>query len=80
MQEFLLEVRESKKILLNQSVEWASFDLSQGRVTIYPGHTPIMGEVMPGELIYHANGEEHTLPLTKGFAHITPEQTILLVE
>jgi F0F1-type ATP synthase epsilon subunit len=80
MQEFLLEVRSLEEIFIKEHVEWASFPMQQGQVTIYAGHAPIMGEVIEGELKYGVvSGEIKSILIGSGFAQVHQDRVILLV-
>lgn len=66
-----LQVRSVSKVLVDEAVEWVSFFMEDGQVTIYEGHAPIIGQVLEGELRYKTEKDVRNLEISKGFAHVT---------
>lgn len=50
-----------------------------GEVGILPGHTPLMVALTPGELRIKADGEWRIAAASNGYAEVTPELTIVVV-
>lgn len=51
-----------------------------GYLGILPGHAPLLGELIPGELAYHHEGVQHYLAVTWGFAEVLPDRVIVLAQ
>lgn len=74
-----LQIRSVSKVLVNETVEWVSFLMEDGQVTVYGGHAPVMGQVLEGQVRYKTGKVEKSLEISKGFAHITNEKVVILV-
>ena len=56
----------------------AEFCGSEGKMGIYPRHSPLLAEVAEGELIIHGDGPEKRARAGPGFARILPDSLTIL--
>ncbi len=75
----LLHVKDVSKVLVEKHVEWVSFFMEEGQVTIYAGHEPIMGRVFQGFLKYKLGKDIKSIEILEGFVHVTNEKVVILI-
>lgn len=52
-----------------------------GVFTVYPGHTPLLSNLLPGVLIAtDTAGQEHHFAIHGGFAEVRPDRVIILAD
>lgn len=52
----------------------------QGELGIYPMHTPLMTEIVPGEIAVRRRGQDTFLAVGPGFAEITGDRVSVLTD
>jgi F-type H+-transporting ATPase subunit epsilon len=62
------------------AVDSVTLPTANGQITILPGHQPIIGQTVAGELIYRAQGQEHSYAIDIGFFTLQRDKLSLLVE
>ena len=75
----LTVVTREKKILEIECDE-VVLPAQKGSLGVLPGHTPLLGTLRIGELMYRIGNERHHLVLRWGFAEILPNRVIVLAE
>lgn len=60
-------------------VEMVVMTSKDGEVGIMPGHTPLMVALTPGEIRIKANDAWRVAAASNGYAEVTPELTIIIV-
>ena len=80
MSTLTLEIITPEGAALTRAVESVSFPSAQGQLTLLPGHQPIIGQTVTGELVYRSEGHTHTYAIDNGFFMLKGEKLSLLVE
>lgn len=75
----LTVVTREKKILAAE-VDEVVLPAAKGYLGVLPGHTPLLGTLRIGELMYRQGATRHHLVLKWGFAEILPNRVIVLAE
>ncbi len=52
---------------------------SLGQITILPGHIPLVGNLVPGELVIKSGNSELFLNVTGGFVEVRPNNQIVIL-
>lgn len=61
----------SRKVLDLPTIEWVTIPTRDGEITVLPNHEPLITALVPGVLIVHAEGKEHSFAIGGGVAEIT---------
>ena len=74
-----LTIVTQEKELLSTDIDSLTVMTTSGEVTILPEHIPLMTKLKDSELIYRANGENHSLAVTGGFLNVEPKSTVVVL-
>ena len=78
-QELLLSVLTPEELLYEGSVRWAQIPLEDGLIGIWPGHAPLMGAVVAGEVRYATAKGEGSVAVEGGVLRVDAERCVVLV-
>jgi len=69
-----------ERVVLDEEVEGVVLRTDDGDAAFLPGHTPLVGSVVPG-LVRFLYGEdsEKRFEVTGGLVHVEPERVVVLV-
>ena len=67
---FELEVATPDRLLVREQVSEAEVPLSNGYIGVLPGHSPLLGELGTGELVYVAGGRRRHMMVSGGWAEV----------
>lgn len=79
MTNFALEIYTPTRTFFSGEVESLIMPILDGAYGVESGHEPVTTAIESGELRYKVNGEWHVAAVTRGFAEVKPDRTILLV-
>ncbi len=77
---FLLEIVTPYRKLLSTEVDTLYAPAENGEIGVLAGHTELLTLLRPGVLRYSSGGDTSMVALGRGYAEITHERTIILVE
>lgn len=75
-----LEIVTPEGVICSEQAEMVTLPGIQGELGIYPMHTPLMTEIVPGEIIVRRGGQDHFLAVGPGFAEITGDHVAVLTD
>ena len=75
-----LEVITPEATTFSDQVEMVTLPGINGEMGIYPQHTPLMTQIVPGEAVVRKDGRDLYLALGDGFVEITPERVAILTD
>lgn len=78
---FTLQVRQPFSNSITP-VSWVSVPGQNGSFVVGPNHQPLISALAPeSEVIYHANGAEHTVPVGEGggLVHVRDNAVVLFL-
>jgi F-type H+-transporting ATPase subunit epsilon len=75
-----LEIVTPDHQVVRESVSEVSIPGKKGYLGILPGHSPLLSELMVGELSYVQEGLSHHLAVSWGFAEVLPDRVIVLAQ
>jgi F-type H+-transporting ATPase subunit epsilon len=75
-----LEIITPDSTAYSEDVEMVTLPGVEGQMGIYPQHVPLMTQVVPGEIIVHKDGHDHSLAVGEGMVEITSNQVSILTD
>lgn len=76
----LLEIVTPDKRVFSESVDHVVVPTQAGEIDILPGHIPLLGMVIPGELRIGQGGKSSSMAIDKGFVQIHGDKVSILAE
>jgi F-type H+-transporting ATPase subunit epsilon len=68
-----------EQVLLEEEVEAVTLRTDLGDATFLPGHTPLIGAVVPGLVRFvREGGSEDRFEIKRGLVQVTPERVVVL--
>lgn len=76
-----LDIVSAEKSIYSGRVQQLSVDGQEGGLGIFPGHTPLLTGIKPGEvLLVHENGNKEVFYVSGGLLEVQPEITTILAD
>lgn len=72
-------VSPEKKVYDDTGFDSITIPTESGEITILPEHIPLVGKVIPGEIIARRGGKEESLITLNGFVRLDAEGKILIL-
>ncbi|KKQ95279.1 MAG: ATP synthase epsilon chain [candidate division CPR2 bacterium GW2011_GWC1_39_9] len=70
MKKFKIQVTTPERVIFEEEVEEIILPTASGEITVLAGHVPLIGEIIPGEMIVKNGKEEKITLLLGGFVHV----------
>ncbi len=77
---FELEVATPDRHLVREQVEEAEIPLVNGYIGVLPGHSPLLGELGTGAMIYTAGGRRRQMAVSGGWAEVLSDHVRVLAD
>lgn len=74
-----LELVSQEKRLLTTMADSLSVVTSEGELTILPNHISLFAKLVPGELIYRIQKEEHSVVVSAGFLDVGAQNKVTIM-
>jgi F-type H+-transporting ATPase subunit epsilon len=75
-----LEIVTPEGKTCSDDVEMVTLPGIEGEMGVYPEHTPLLTQIVPGEIVVRRQGEDHYLAVGPGFAEITGDHVSVLTD
>jgi F-type H+-transporting ATPase subunit epsilon len=75
-----LEIVTPDAVACDEDVEMVTLPGVEGQLGIYPGHTPLVTQIVPGEIIVQTHGKEALLAVGEGLVRITNTHVAILTD
>ena len=75
-----LEIITPDGVALSTSVDSVTLGTTAGQLTLLPGHQPLLGQTVTGELVYKNKEGSHVYAIDTGFFLLKGDKLSLLVE
>lgn len=75
-----LEIVTPEGSTYSEQVEMVTLPGAEGEMGIFPQHSPLMTQVVPGELIARKDGKDYFLAVGEGFVEITAERVAIMTD
>jgi F-type H+-transporting ATPase subunit epsilon len=79
-QTFKFELVSPEKVLLAGAAEQVMLPGTEGDMTIFAGHSPLISTLRPGVLVVVLNGKPSRLFVRQAFAQVEPDRVTVLAE
>ena len=77
---FLLEVATPDRLLVREQVTEADIPLENGYIGVLPGHSPLLGEVGTGDLVYSSQGRRRHMAVDAGWVEVLGDHVRVVVD
>jgi F-type H+-transporting ATPase subunit epsilon len=69
-----------EQVLLEEEVQSVSLRTDDGDAAFLPGHSPLIGAVVPGAVRFvHEDGTEKRFEVERGLVRVEPDRVVVLV-
>src|SRR4051812_34290383 len=75
-----LEIVTPEETLYSEDVEMVTLPSSTGQIGIYPQHTPLVTQLVPGEIIVHRNGRDSFIATGEGLIEVRADRVSVLTD
>ena len=75
-----LEIVTPEAKTYSEDVDMVTVPGVEGEMGIYPQHTPLLTQIVPGEIIARKDGRDYFLAVGEGFVEITGERVAILTD
>jgi F-type H+-transporting ATPase subunit epsilon len=75
-----LEIVTPEETVYSEDVEMVTLPSLSGQIGVYPLHTPLMTQMVPGEIIVHKNGHDMFIASGEGLIEVTSDRVSVLTD
>jgi F-type H+-transporting ATPase subunit epsilon len=75
-----LEIVTPEETVYSEDVEMVTLPAIVGQIGIYPQHTQLMTQMVPGEIIVHKNGHDLFIASGEGLIEVTGDRVAVLTD
>src|SRR5580765_2153798 len=75
-----LEIVTPEETVYSEDVEMVTLPAVVGQIGIYPLHTPLITQMVPGEIIVHTNGSDLFIATGEGLIEVTADRVAVLTD
>jgi F-type H+-transporting ATPase subunit epsilon len=75
-----LEIVTPEAVAFSDEVDLVTLPGVEGEMGIYPMHTPLMTQIVPGEMMVRKGAQEFFLAVGDGFAEVTGDHVSILTD
>ena len=75
-----LEIVTPEEIVYSEDVDMVTLPAIAGQIGVYPQHTPLMTQMVPGEIIVHKNGHDVFIASGEGLIEVTADRVSVLTD
>jgi F-type H+-transporting ATPase subunit epsilon len=75
-----LEIVTPEETVFSDAVEMVTLPSIAGQIGVYPLHTPLMTQMVPGEIIVRKNGHEQFIATGEGLIEVTANRVSVLTD
>ena len=80
MQKIKFKIVTPEKTLFEQEIEQITLPVSDGQVTILPGHRSYIASLKPGEIMFKADDKETAMATSGGFIEFNNNELVVLAD
>lgn len=73
-----LEIVTPEGTAYSEDVDMVTLPGVEGQLGILPLHVPVMTQMVPGEIVVHKDGRDHSLAVGEGLVEITGEHALIV--
>jgi F-type H+-transporting ATPase subunit epsilon len=79
-QKLKLEIVTPEGVTTSEEVEYVALPGLEGELGVYPGHVPLMTQILAGQLQVRNEDKEYNLAVGDGFVEITADRVSVLTD
>ena len=69
-----------ERTLFDELVDFVALPLYDGELGILPGHTPLLGVLVSGDVVIHGEGGDQTVTIDEGFISVEHDRVTIVAE
>ncbi len=77
---FKLEIVTPDAKAYSEDVDMVTLPGVEGEMGIYPGHVPLLTELVPGEITVRKDGRDYFIAVGEGFVEITADRIAVMTD
>jgi F-type H+-transporting ATPase subunit epsilon len=77
---FKLEIVTPDAKAYSEDVDMVTLPGVEGEMGIYPGHVPLLTELVPGEITVRKDGRDYFIAVGEGFVEITGDRVAVMTD
>jgi len=77
---FKLDIITPDGVAYSEDVDMVTLPGVEGQMGVLPQHTPLMTEMVPGEIIVSKDGHDHFLAVGEGLVEVTGDHVSILTD
>ena len=77
---FKLEIVTPDTKAYSEEVDMVTLPGVEGEMGIYPGHVPLLTELVPGEITVRKDGRDYFIAVGEGFVEITADRVAVMTD
>lgn len=74
-----LKIATPERVLVDEEVTELVVPTKSGEITVLPGHTALISEIVPGEMIIRNGDKEQIALVFGGFLHVKPGSVVTVL-
>ena len=75
-----LEIVTPEEIVYSEDVDMITLPSAVGQIGVYPQHTPLITQMVPGEIIVRKNGRDLFIASGEGLIEVTADRVAVLTD
>ena len=75
-----LEIVTPEAVAFSEDVHMVTLPAVEGEIGVYPQHTRLITQIVPGEIIVSKDGQDRFLAVGQGLVEITPRQVSIVTD
>ena len=75
-----LEIVTPEGTVVSEDAGMVTLPVIEGQIGVYPGHVRLITQVVPGEIIVSAGGEDRFLAVGEGLVEITRDSVLVVTD
>jgi F-type H+-transporting ATPase subunit epsilon len=75
-----LEIVTPEETVFSEDVEMVTLPAVVGQIGVYPQHTPLMTQMVPGEIIVRKDGRDRFIASGEGLIEVTSDRVSVLTD
>ena len=75
-----LDIITPERNLLSETVDSVNVPGLNGELGILPGHTPLLGVLVSGDVVIHGEGGQQTTTIDSGFISVEHDRVTIIAE
>jgi F-type H+-transporting ATPase subunit epsilon len=75
-----LEIVTPQEVAFSEDVHMVTFPAVEGEIGVYPQHTRLITQLVPGEILVTKDGQERSLAVGEGLVEVTHDRVSIVTD